>query len=83
MRLADYVADLGPVWDALTREHDLVRVPLAGRVLWPYADYLFAPEWDIISSTAKARRDGFGETVDTPRMFLEVFDRFRAARLIP
>jgi nucleoside-diphosphate-sugar epimerase len=83
VRLADYVADLGPVWETLTREHDLERVPLAQRVLWPYADYLFAPEWDIISSTAKARRDGFGETVDTPRMFLDVFDRFRAAKLIP
>ena len=52
-------------------------------MLWRYADYLFSPEWDIISSTAKARAAGFGESVDTARMFIELFDRFRSARIIP
>ena len=59
------------------RAHGLEPGPLAERVLWPYADYLFAPEWDIISSMSKARRDGFSETVDSARMFIDLFDRFR------
>jgi len=83
VRLADYVADLEPAWQALTREHGLAAVPLAQRVLWPYADYLFAPEWDIISSASKARRDGFVDRIDTPGMFVELFDIFRSEKIIP
>jgi nucleoside-diphosphate-sugar epimerase len=82
-RLADHVADKESLWRMLVSRHGLVRTPLMERVLWPYADYLFAPEWDIISSMSKARRDGFGESVDTARMFLDLFDRFRRHKIIP
>lgn len=83
IRLADHVADKGPLWQTLVTRYGLAQVPLERRVLWPYADYLFAPEWDIISSMSKARRDGFGESVDTARMFLDLFDRFRRDKIIP
>lgn len=83
VRLADEVADKESLWQTLVSRHGLARVPLMKRVLWPYADYLFAPEWDIISSMSKARRDGFGESVDTARMFLDLFDRFRQDKMIP
>ncbi|MGZ8211883.1 MAG: NAD-dependent dehydratase, partial [Burkholderiales bacterium] len=83
VRLADHVADQEPVWQTLVERHALERTTLASRVLWPYADYLFKPEWDIISSTSKARRDGCGESLDSDRMFIDLFDRFRSARIIP
>ena len=83
IRLADHVADKARLWRALVTRHGLARVPLEERVLWPYADYLFAPEWDIISSMSKARRDGFRESVDTARMFIDLFDRFRRDKIIP
>jgi nucleoside-diphosphate-sugar epimerase len=83
VRLATYVADKEPVWQALVRRRGLDAGPLSSRVLWPYADYLFAPEWDIISSTSKARRDGFDETVDSTGMFLDLFERFRREKIIP
>ena len=83
VRLADYVADLDDMWQALVRRHGLKPGPLSSRVLWPYADYLFSPEWDIISSTSKARRDGFRESVDSTRMFIDLFDRLRAQKIIP
>jgi nucleoside-diphosphate-sugar epimerase len=83
MRLADYVTDLEPVWQALAREHGLEPVRLQERAVWRYADYLFAPEWDIISSASKARRDGFVERVETAAMFVELFDLFRSRKIIP
>ena len=83
VRLANHVAEQDPVWQALVRRHGLEPGALASRVLWPYADYLFAPEWDIISSASKARADGFGETVDSARMFLDLFEGFRREKIIP
>ena len=83
LRLADDTARKEAVWHELVRRHDLVPVTLAARVLWPYADYLFAPEWDIVSSASKARRYGFGERVDSARMFEELFERFRRDKIIP
>jgi len=38
---------------------------------------LFAP------ATSKARRDGFAERVDSRRMFLGLFERFRRDKIIP
>jgi len=83
VRLANHVADQDAVWQALVRRRGLEAGPLSSRVLWPYADYLFAPEWDIISSTSKARADGFDETVDSERMFLDLFESFRREKIIP
>lgn len=83
VRLANHVADKDAVWQALVRRRGLQAGPLASRVLWPYADYLFAPEWDIISSTSKARRDGFDGTADSKRMFLDLFESFRREKIIP
>jgi nucleoside-diphosphate-sugar epimerase len=82
-RLADDVARQSPLWEKLIARHGLAAVPLTQRVLWPYADYLFAPEWDIISSMSKARRDGFNEEVNTARMFLDLFEHFRQNKIIP
>jgi nucleoside-diphosphate-sugar epimerase len=83
MRLADDIVRKEAVWQKLVARHDLVPVTLSARVLWSYADYLFAPEWDIISSLSKARRHGFNETVDSARMFLDLFESFRRDRIIP
>ncbi|MES2564791.1 MAG: SDR family oxidoreductase [Pseudomonadota bacterium] len=83
MRLADYVADKQEVWHKLVDGEGLQQVSLHARVLWPYADYLFKPEWDIVSDMSKARRDGFVEQLDSARMFSNLFDRFRKNRVIP
>jgi hypothetical protein len=81
--LADDVARKESVWQALVGRHRLVPVRLSERVLWPYADYVFSPQWDIISSMSKARRHGFEESVDSARMFIELFESFRRGRVIP
>jgi nucleoside-diphosphate-sugar epimerase len=83
VRLQDHLGDQHETWQTLVESHGLERVALEARVLLPYADYLFSPEWDIISSTSKARGAGFSESVDSARMFLDLFDGFRSAGIIP
>jgi nucleoside-diphosphate-sugar epimerase len=83
VRLADYMADKAAVWQRLVSERGLVPTALHEIVAWPYADYVFAPEWDIISDTSKARGAGFTERIDSQAMFIDLFERFRGQRIIP
>lgn len=83
MRLADHVAESADAWQALVARHGLEPCTLGERVIWPYADYLFLPEWDIISDVSKARRDGFDEAIDSAAMFIDLFERFRRDKIIP
>lgn len=81
--LAGYMAGKGAVWERIVQKHGLRPTVLAGVALWPYGNYVFNPEWDIMSSMAKARACGFDETLDTGSMFLRQFDHYRASRIIP
>ena len=83
LRLPQYLADKGPVWDKVVARHGLKRKALDEIVLWRYGDYVFAPEWDIMSSMEKARRFGFKERIDTHEMFAQLVAGYRAQRIIP
>jgi hypothetical protein len=52
-------------------------------VNWAYGDFVFTPEFDVISDTSKARRYGFHECVDSAEMFPRLWDEMRAERIIP
>jgi nucleoside-diphosphate-sugar epimerase len=81
--LAVTMADKDEVWRVIGRKHGLRPTALQSLVLWPYGNYVFKPEWDIISDASKARRDGFAGAVDSGRMFLGIFDYLRAERIVP
>lgn len=83
MSLARCMADKAPVWDRIVARHGLVPHPYHEIVSWPYGDFVFTPEYDVISSTTKARRFGFHEVVDTEEMFVRLWDEMRAARILP
>lgn len=83
VRLARYLADKAAVWDALVARHALRRTDLDRVALWDYGDYVFRPEWDIMSAMDKARRFGFRDRVDTREMFARIFADYRARRVIP
>lgn len=83
LRLAHYLSDKAPVWDAVVAKHGLRRTALDHVALWDYGDYVFRPEWDIISAMDKARRLGFHERVDSPDMFARSFASYRDQRIIP
>jgi nucleoside-diphosphate-sugar epimerase len=83
VKLATYMADKGPVWDRVVKTHGLKPTRLETVALWPYGDYLLRPEWEIHSSTDKARALGFNELLDTGTMFAQHFAQYRAEKIIP
>ncbi|MFA7437796.1 SDR family oxidoreductase [Castellaniella sp.] len=81
--LVQMMADKKTLWEDLVRRHDLQPIPYGQLVSWAYGDYVFAAEYDVISSTTKARQFGFTEAQDSTEMFLRHFDELRRARIIP
>jgi nucleoside-diphosphate-sugar epimerase len=81
--LVQMMADKAPLWDSLVAQHGLQPIPFAELVRWAYGNFVFAPDWDIISSTTKAKQFGFAEVQDSEAMFLRQFDELRARRIIP
>jgi nucleoside-diphosphate-sugar epimerase len=81
--LASYMADKGPVWDAMVRKYGLQPIPYDQLVSWPFGDFIFNSGFDNISSTIKARRAGFAACIDTEDMFHAFFDHLRKERIIP
>ncbi len=82
-RLAEMMAPRSAAWQAVVSRHALKATALERSVLWDYGDYVFRPEWDIVSDMSKARRHGFTEQLDSARQFTTLFDRMRAERVIP
>jgi hypothetical protein len=56
--------------------HGLRPGLLTSLVQWPYADYAFSTQWDVIFSMDKARRFGFPDRVDSRRMWVDVLAFF-------
>ena len=83
LKLADYMADKGAVWDAIVKRHGLRATRLDTLALWPYGDYVCRPQWDIKSTMTKARALGFGEALDSGTMFARHFAHYRAEKVIP
>ena len=83
LNLAEMMADKGPVWDGIVRKHGLIPYRYEEIVSWAFGDFVFTPEFDILSDMTKARQYGFCDAVDTEKMFVRLFDSFRANKIIP
>jgi len=82
-RLAEVMPRREPEWKALAARHGLVPLSLAELVDWRFADAMFGMPYDLITSTVKIRRAGFGDCIDSGDMFLQLFDDLRQRRYIP
>ena len=82
MKLAEWMADKGPVWERIRARHGL-RLPLDAVASWPFADFFLGLEHDVLSSMAAARGAGFTGSVDTWAMFGAQVEGYRAARVLP
>ena len=83
MKLADFMADKGPVWDEIARNHQLKTMAYSDLGDWGFADWNFGRTWDTILEDTKRLQYGFTEAIDTEQNFIEIFDDMRAARVIP
>ncbi|MFQ5956001.1 MAG: SDR family oxidoreductase [Kiloniellales bacterium] len=83
LALTAFMADKGPLWEKIVARHRLEAHPFDRLAAWPFADYVFGCDWDVMSNTTKARQYGFADVVDSEAMFLDLFQRFREERIIP
>jgi hypothetical protein len=77
------MADKEALWNEIVLKYNLVKTPFAEAAHWGYANYAFAPTYDILLDNTKARKYGFQEFVDSEEMFIRIFDNFRRQRFIP
>src|SRR5260370_69798 len=81
--LSVYMADKGPLWDAIVRKYNLQAIPYDQIAAWAFGDFIFNSEFDNITSTIKARRAGFHDCIDTEEMFRTFFESLREKSVIP
>ena len=81
--LTQAMADKDDLWRAMTAKYGLKAIAFQDLVAWPFADYVFASDWDIMSDVTKARLYGFHDVVDSQAMFVRLLQRFREERIVP
>lgn len=81
--LTAQMADKGPLWQTIVREHGLQPYPYDQVVAWPFGDYVFNSDWDVMSNVTKSRQHGFHDVVDTEEMFVRLLRQFREQKIVP
>ena len=81
--LAQHMPDKADLWRGMTEKYRLKPIPYADLVGWPFADYVFACDWDVMTDVTKVHRFGFHDVVDTEEMFVRLLTRFREERVVP
>jgi hypothetical protein len=77
------MADKTAVWEAVVARHALKPHRMDQLANWQFGDYALSNEWDIFSSTTKARLHGFTEAVDSAAMFGRLFEVMKTEQIIP
>ena len=81
--LTQHMADKADLWAAMTRKYGLRRFDFDQLVAWPFADYVFGSDWDVMSDVTKSRLHGFHDVVDNEAMFERMLKRFRREKIVP
>lgn len=81
--LAHRVQEDGLAWSRIVRRHGLARSALQDIASWPFADYVWRLDADILTDTTKIRRHGFHGVVDTAEQILAYLRQYREARVLP
>ncbi len=86
-QLARTMPPLAGAWDELVRAHGLAPYPMDTLVglSWQFADAVLGigGGQSTLLSTIKVRELGFGECIDSARMFREHLAKLQAARVLP
>lgn len=83
LRLAEFMADKGPLWAEMRKKYDLLPIPYEQLVAWPFVDYCLTRDYDVMTDTIKIRKAGFHLCEDSEEMFARQFAEFRRMRVIP
>lgn len=83
VKLERWMADKGEVWRRIAEREGLVYPDIADVALWPYGDFVWNIDWDIVSSMSAARRAGFTGYEDTEDQFIHHLEAYRALKVLP
>ncbi len=83
LKLATHMSWQAGVWDELVRRHGLVETPWDKLVAWPFGDFVFGTEFDMISDTDAIRAAGFAETIDSAEAIVAAIRSLQARRILP
>ncbi len=81
--LTEFMADKAPLWEKLCEKHGLQKIPYSQIAAWPFADYVFGTDWDVMTDTLKLRLHGFHDCLRSDEMFVRIFQEFREQKVIP
>jgi len=81
--LTEHMADKEPLWRSMTAKYGLKPYAFDQLVAWPFADYVFGCDWDVMSDITKSRQFGFHDVVDSEEMFVRLLRQFRKERIVP
>ena len=81
--LVQHMGEQAPVWENMVQKYGLKSVNYGNLAAWPFADYVFGVEWDVMSDVTKSRMYGFHDVVDTEQMFVRLLQRFRDEKIVP
>lgn len=70
------------LWEQMTTRYGLKHSYDAVSTWW-FGDHVLGYDYDFFADSSKIRRAGFHEFVDTENMFRQIFDDFRAQKIIP
>ena len=82
-KLASWMADKQPLWADLASREGLCEPRLERVAHWAFGDFVFGQDYDVISDLGRIRRAGFCESIDSEQMFIDHFDAYRQARILP
>jgi nucleoside-diphosphate-sugar epimerase len=82
-KLERWMADKGPVWQRIAARHGLRYPDIADVALWPYGDFVWNIDWDVVSSMTRARNAGWNGYEDTEDQFIRHLDAYRAMKILP
>ena len=86
--LKQFLADNQALWREMVRKYGLKPFPIERTPDWAQGSFTppnsrLACEYDFISDTTRLRQSGFAECIDSEEMFVGLFGRLRAEKLIP
>ena len=83
LELSTVMADKGDLWDRIVRRHGLRPHRYEDMAMWPFGDFTFDTDWDLLLDDGKRIRAGFCEVIDSEARMLALLGELRANRIIP
>ena len=81
--LADLMPAQQAVWDRIARRHGLRTIDIGKIVEWRWIDYMLRQSHDIVLATAKIRRAGFNDCIETDATLVQRLRELQASEVLP